>query len=75
MNSSKHERAGGGKHDAIDYIDQEEADLSSLEQVTGQTYEIVVPAISDGFRLDRMLADAFPDLSRTHLQKWIPMAS
>jgi len=71
MNSSKHERAGGGKHDAIDYIDQEEADLSSLEQVTGQTYEIVVPAISDGFRLDRMLADAFPDLSRTHLQKWI----
>lgn len=71
MNSSKHERAEGREDDAIDYIDQDESDLSLLEQATVKTHEIVVPSTSDGVRLDRMLADAFPELSRTHLQKWI----
>jgi 23S rRNA pseudouridine1911/1915/1917 synthase len=42
-----------------------------LEQAAVKTHEIVVPSTSDGVRLDRILADAFPDLSRTHLQKWI----
>ncbi|MFM7284049.1 MAG: pseudouridine synthase, partial [Betaproteobacteria bacterium] len=30
-----------------------------------------MPSTSDGLRLDRVLADAFPERSRTHLQKWI----
>ena len=71
MNSSKHEGPGGREDDAIDYIDQDESDLSSLEQAALETHEIVVPSISDGLRLDRVLADAFPERSRTHLQKWI----
>lgn len=71
MNSSKHERTGVGKDVVDDYIDQDESDLSSLEQTTVKTHEIVVPSTSDGVRLDRMLADTFPDLSRTHLQTWI----
>ncbi|NBW00312.1 MAG: RluA family pseudouridine synthase [Betaproteobacteria bacterium] len=71
MNTSKHERAESRKEEAVDYIDQEESDLSSLEQSSAEVREITVSSTLDGARLDRVLAEVFPDLSRTHLQGWI----
>jgi 23S rRNA pseudouridine1911/1915/1917 synthase len=68
MNSSEHSQTDGQEEEAADYIDQDEFDFAPGRE--GRRL-ILVAVAQDGARLDRLLAESFPELSRTYLQKWV----
>lgn len=71
MNSSEHSQTDGQEEGGADYIDQDESDFAPPEPGPEGHRRIIVAAAQDGARLDRLLAESFPELSRTYLQKWV----
>jgi len=71
MNNSKHSQTEGQGERADDYIDLDESDFVLPELGPEGHRRIFVAAEHDGARLDRLLAESFPELSRTYLQKWV----
>lgn len=69
--SGDHGQTDGLEEESVDYIEQDDADLSLAVQATGSLASFAVPDTLSGARLDHALCVFIPELSRTLLQRWV----